>query len=137
MTTHPSPERTAEKKSRFATTGEGSLGAAIVAVAVTGLLLTAVTAVFWGTRMAVSVATGAAIASSNLYVVSKIVGRVMSSGAGAGAWSLIAVMKIVVLVAGVGLLLTRGLVDPIALLVGYGSLPIGIALSPLLGEKRV
>ncbi len=45
------------------------------------------------------------------------------------AWALFAVMKILVLFGGVWILLTRGLVDPIPLVVGYGVLPLGISVS--------
>ena len=47
------------------------------------------------------------------------------------AWGLLAVVKIVVLFGGMWLLLTRGWVDPIALLVGYGALPLGISAGTL------
>jgi hypothetical protein len=112
------------------------LAAAFVAVAGVGALMAVTAAFVWGLRAALSVATGSAIAVSNLYVLSKTVARVMGSGAGgAGAWSILAVLKMVLLVGVVGLLLTRGLVDAMGLVVGYGSLPIGIALSALLSDK--
>jgi hypothetical protein len=53
---------------------------------------------------------------------------------GGTAWGLFAVVKIVVLFGGIYLLLTKGLVDPIALVVGYGVLPLGIAASSLVGS---
>ena len=51
---------------------------------------------------------------------------------GGAAWGAFAVVKILVLFGGIWILLTRGLVDPIPLVVGYGVLPIGIAASGLL-----
>jgi hypothetical protein len=136
-TTNPSTEPSSPAREVVGGDGQGGLQAAIGTVAATGVLLALVTAFLWGGRMAFSVATGAAIATSNLYVLSRIVARLMSGATGTGALGVLAVTKIVVLVGGVWLLLTRGLVDPIALLVGYGSLPIGIALSTLLGDKKV
>ena len=53
---------------------------------------------------------------------------------GGAAWGLFAVLKIVVLFGGIYLLLTKGLVDPIALVVGYGVLPLGIAASSLVNS---
>jgi hypothetical protein len=53
---------------------------------------------------------------------------------GGAAWGLFAVVKIVVLFGGIYLLLTKGLVDPIALVVGYGVLPLGIAASSLVNS---
>jgi hypothetical protein len=51
---------------------------------------------------------------------------------GGAAWGIFAVLKIFVLFGGIWILLTRGLVDPIPLVVGYGILPLGIAVSGLL-----
>jgi len=53
---------------------------------------------------------------------------------GGAAWGLFAVVKILVLFGGIYLLLTKGLVDPIALVVGYGVLPLGIAASSLVNS---
>jgi len=53
---------------------------------------------------------------------------------GGTAWGLFAVLKIIVLFGGIYLLLTKGLVDPIALVVGYGVLPLGIAASSLVNS---
>ena len=50
---------------------------------------------------------------------------------GGAAWGAFAVAKIVVLFGGVWLLLTRGMVDPIALVIGYGVLPVGITVGGL------
>ena len=50
---------------------------------------------------------------------------------GGAAWGVFALLKILVLFGGIYLLLTKGLVDPIALVVGYGVLPLGIAASSL------
>ena len=50
---------------------------------------------------------------------------------GGAAWGAFALVKILVLFGGIYLLLTKGLVDPIALVVGYGVLPLGIAASSL------
>ena len=53
---------------------------------------------------------------------------------GGAAWGLFALLKIFVLFGGVWLLLTRGLVDPIPLVVGYGVLPLGIAASTVVAS---
>jgi hypothetical protein len=46
---------------------------------------------------------------------------------GGAAWGIFALVKILVLFGGIWMLLTRGLVDPIPLVIGYGVLPLGIA----------
>jgi hypothetical protein len=50
---------------------------------------------------------------------------------GAAAWGAFGLLKIVVLFGGIYVLLTKGLVDPMPLVVGYGVLPLGIAASSL------
>jgi len=50
---------------------------------------------------------------------------------GGAAWGAFAMVKILVLFGGIWILLTRGLVDPIPLVIGYGVLPLGIATSSL------
>ena len=55
---------------------------------------------------------------------------------GGVAWGVFAVLKILVLFGGIWLLLTRQMVDPMPLVVGYGVLPLGIAASSLLGSLR-
>jgi hypothetical protein len=53
-----------------------------------------------------------------------------------GAWGALAAVKMLVLFGGTWILMTRGLVDPMGLLVGYGSLPIGVALSGVVAGLR-
>lgn len=50
---------------------------------------------------------------------------------GGALWSIFAVVKIFVLFGGLWLLLTKRMVDPIPLVVGYGVLPLGIAATTL------
>lgn len=50
---------------------------------------------------------------------------------GGAAWGAFGLAKIVFLFGGIYLLLTRGMVDPMPLVVGYGVLPLGIAASSL------
>jgi hypothetical protein len=50
---------------------------------------------------------------------------------GGAAWGLFGVFKIVILFGGIWILLTKHLVDPMPLVVGYGVLPLGIAASSL------
>jgi|GEM_PF-1426437 len=53
---------------------------------------------------------------------------------GGAAWGVFALLKILVLFGAIWVLLTRGLVDPIPLVVGYGVLPLGIAASSLVAS---
>ncbi len=55
---------------------------------------------------------------------------------GGAAWGVFAVLKILLLFGGIWILLTKGLVAPIPLVVGYGVLPLGIAAAGLWGSLR-
>lgn len=55
---------------------------------------------------------------------------------GGVGWGIFAVLKIAVLFGGVWILLTRGLVAPIPLVVGYAVLPLGIVATTLRTSMR-
>jgi hypothetical protein len=55
---------------------------------------------------------------------------------GGVAWGVFAVLKMILLFGSVAILLTRGWVDPMPLVVGYGVLPLGIALGSLWSNLR-
>jgi hypothetical protein len=138
---------------------------AAIAAAVLGVVFTLVALAFFGSRTALSVALGAAIAVANLVMMSAIVramlrpdetdtsasaaapeaqanadtaepelervDHVAEGKRGAAAWGAFGLLKIVLLFGGIYVLLTKGLVDPMPLVVGYGVLPLGIAASSL------
>ena len=114
---------------------------AIVAVALTGAALSTGALLFAGLGAAFSVAVGAAIATGNLWALARIIGALLPSGrAGAeaqskGAWALVAVLKIFALLAAVWLLMRHGVVSPLPMLVGFGALPIGIAIGSLVSDR--
>lgn len=140
-------------------------GRAAKAAALLGGIFTLGALVFYGTRPAFSVFVGAAIAVANLLTMRAIIRALIrppepssdskdtadetetteqkrgADHAGAGrrggvAWAVLAVFKMVILFGGIWILLTRGLVDPIALVVGYGVLPLGITLSAVWSSVR-
>jgi hypothetical protein len=134
-TASPSPETRSRR-------WDARLVTALVAVGSCGALMAVTAAFAWGARFALSVGAGATIAGSNLYVLSKIVGAMMqdraagdSQGAGAGTWGVLAMVKMIVLFGGIWLVMTKGLVDPMGLVLGYGSLPIGIAIGSIVSDK--
>ncbi len=145
---------------------------AAIGAAVLGAVLAIAALAVFGTRTALSVAVGAAIAVANLVMMRALVRAMLRPAEeeafaqaqanvaakakaeaeaeaeandaedpvdhaaegrrGAAAWGLFGVLKLVVLFGGIYVLLTKGLVDPMALVVGYGVLPLGIAASSLL-----
>jgi hypothetical protein len=117
---------------------DARLVSALLAVVLSGALM-AVAAFFeWGARSAVSVEIGAAVAASNLYVLSRIAHAMIVAGQGGGgaaAWGILALGKMLLLFGGIWWVMARGLVDPLGLVVGYGSLPIGIAIGSIVSDK--
>jgi hypothetical protein len=105
-------------------------------VAVTGALLALAMGLFSGFRAGFSTAVGAAVASANLYVLGRAVAAMLGRGSGARAWRMLGLLKMILLFAGVWILLTTGLVDPIPLVVGLGALPLGLATGSMLGSGR-
>lgn len=132
------------------------------AAAVLGAIFALAALSLYGTRAAFSVLIGAGIAVANLLTMRAIIRALIQAPAeeehksedgkdeptpdhkGAGrrggvAWGFFAAFKILILFGGVWILLTRNLVDPMPLVVGYGVLPLGIAASSLwssLGTRR-
>lgn len=114
-----------------------------------------------GTRAACSVLVGAAIAVANLLTMRAIIRALIPApekpenaqgappeeepgegepaktrGRAATAWAIVAALKILVLIGGLWFLLSRQLVDPMPLVVGYGVLPLGIAASAVWSSLR-
>jgi ATP synthase I chain len=133
------------------------------AAAILGGIFALVALSLYGTRAAGSVLVGAAIAVANLLTMRAIIRALVQApppeqsgeisgdeparapdpkgtgSRGGIAWGIFAAFKILILFGGVWILLTRNVVDPMPLVVGYGVLPLGIAASALwssLGQKR-
>jgi hypothetical protein len=109
---------------------DSALGRTLWAVAVVGCTATVVAAVIAGPRPMLSVALGAAVAFTNLWVIARLVRSFLSGGARA-PWGFVAATKFVLVVGGLWLLLRAGVVDLLPLVIGYGALPLGIFASQL------
>jgi hypothetical protein len=115
----------------------------IAAVAATGAVLSVGALAAFGVASAFSVAVGAAIAAANLWVLARVIGALLPADEAAArsatrsraGWSLVAVLKLFGLVGLVWLLMRQGVVAPLPMLVGFGSLPIGIALGTLVSDR--
>ncbi|MDP9033861.1 MAG: hypothetical protein M3O50_03580 [Myxococcota bacterium] len=141
----------------FATTGpDRRLRVAIGAVALSGAVIALAGALFSGAGAALSVGTGAALATGNLWLLARIVTSLFPnerSGAAdspiaephrttgasttraSAAWTLLVVLKMLALFAVVWLFMRHGLVSPLPMLVGFGALPIGIAIGSLVSDR--
>ncbi len=114
---------------------------ALRAVAVCGAVMSVGALPLFGVRAAISVALGAALATANLWALARILSALLpatSEGARAqskAGWALLAALKMIGLFVVVWLMLRSGAVSALAMLVGYGSLPIGIAIGSLVSDR--
>jgi uncharacterized membrane protein len=114
---------------------------AVLGVAITGGVFALAAAVVAGPLTAFSVAVGAAVATANLWALARILAALIPrTEAGAqtqsrAAWGIVAIVKVLGLVAVVWLLMRHGIVSPIPMLVGFGALPIGIAIGSLVSDR--
>ena len=147
-----SPEKKPEKTER------DDIATSVKAAAVLGAIFTLAAFGTHDARTAMSVGLGAAIAVANLLTMRAIVRALIRApeneeneedgdGAekkdhraagkrGGAAWGVFALFKILILFGGIWILLSKGLVAPIPLVVGYGVLPLGIAAAGLRNSLR-
>ena len=132
----------ADRTPRF----DARLRACLRAVTISAGVLAAAAGALLGATVAVSVAIGGVIAVANLWALARIVlallpgdaaGAQAQQSRGRGGWALVAVAKMLGLVAVVWLLMRHGhaFLSPLPLLVGFGALPIGIAIGSLLSDR--
>jgi len=108
------------------------LGRPVFAVAAIGGLVTLGALLLWSLHASMGVAIGAATATANLWMFTRI-GTVLTSERRRLSWGVLAGVKLIVLFGGVMVLLKMEIADPVAFLVGYLALPVGIVSSQLLG----
>jgi hypothetical protein len=112
---------------------EHSLRAALYAIGITGAVLTLASPFVLGQKGVVGVALGSLLAAFNLWALGRIV-RAFMNGAGL-PWMVLGGLKLVGLLAVVGLVLKLQLTGVIPLVIGYAALPIGIVFAQL-GSAR-
>jgi hypothetical protein len=115
----------------------------LMAVGVTGAVLTVAAFAFFGARAGLSAAAGAALGAGNLWAWARIVVALLPEGHGGAkaqsraAWVLVAALKVLAWVALAWLLMRHGLVEPAPMFAGLLSLPIGIAIGSLVSDRSV
>jgi hypothetical protein len=115
--------------------------ASLVAVGAAGATMALVAVLPFGPSAAVSVGLGAALATANLWALARVVAALLprtgsgAQGQGRAAWALLALVKMVALLAIAWLLMRSSLVSPLGMLVGLCALPIGIAIGSLVGHR--
>jgi hypothetical protein len=121
---------------------DARMRAALISVAIGGAGLAAATAAVFGLRDGLSVAAGAGLAAGNLWALARVVLSLLpeegeaAAAQSRSAWSLVAVLKTAGLLVAAWLLLRYRVAAPLPMLVGFGSLPMGIAIGSLLSDRR-
>jgi hypothetical protein len=129
---------------------DAQLRASLAAVALSGAALTVAAVPFFGLSTALSVAVGAGLATANLWALARIVAALLpdesrgssdepgggtTGGPGAVTWAFLGLLKMFALFGAVWLLMRHGVVSVVAMLVGFGALPIGIAIGSLVSHR--
>ncbi len=113
------------------------LRTAILSVAVVGVGLTGGAVSFFGASMAWSVGVGAALATLNLWALARVITGRGGHEAPGRRQGVLAALKMLGLIAVVWLLMRHGVTAPIPMVVGLGSLPIGIVIGSLVSDRSV
>lgn len=105
------------------------------AVGVTALVLTVVVLLIEGVNWAVGTAIGGALAFANLWVFARVAAGFLSAKGQSAPWAVVGAIKMLGLLFCVYLILRRGDIAPLAFVIGYGALPIGIVFGSFSRSK--
>lgn len=114
---------------------DAALKLATASVAVLAVCFSLVALLAAGGRAALGVAVGGAIAVANLVVFALVVRGVLTGGTRGRMWILVGIVKIFLLFGGVWWLLDSGVASAVALIAGYGALPLGIAIGGFIAPR--
>ncbi len=115
---------------------------AVLTVGSVAIMIAGLAAWRFGARAGISALVGGGVATLNLYVLARSIGRLLADDGKDTAAKikamrgLGALLRLLLLYAGVTFLLVQHLVDPIPFGVGYLSLPVGILVASLLSDRR-
>jgi hypothetical protein len=113
-----------------------------LAVGLSGAALSTAAFAFGGPGAGLSAGLGAALATGNLWAWGRIVSALLPEGAGGAraqrpaAWALVAGLKVLAVVSAAWLLMRHGVASAGSMLFGLLSLPIGIAIGPLVSDRN-
>jgi hypothetical protein len=97
--------------------------------------------VLFGAKVALSVAVGGLVAAANLWALARIVVSLLpeesenSTRSTRLTWSFVAAAKLAALLAILFFLMSSRFLSPIALVCGFGALPIGIAIGSFVRDR--
>jgi hypothetical protein len=126
---------------------DSRMRASIKAVAVAGAILSTLGGALFGLRSGASVAAGATLAAGNLWALARVVAALLpepeegraageQASGSRGAWTFLALIKTAGLLVAAWLILSYRVAAPLPMLVGFGALPIGIAIGALVSDRR-
>ena len=111
----------------------------LLSIGVLGALAAIAALLVAGSRPALAVAVGSALAAANLWLLAILVRRWLSPTGSLTAWGLLLPVKLAALVAILYALVAARLVQPVPLLVGFALLPFAILFAQLrsgTGEQK-
>jgi hypothetical protein len=117
------------------------VAASLVAVVASTAVLGLGALVLLGPKVALSVTVGGLVAASNLWALARIVVSLLpeeadhSTRASTLTWSLAAAAKVGALLAILFFLMSSRFIAPMALVCGFGALPIGIAIGSFVRDR--
>lgn len=116
---------------------QSGIGPALWAVAVVGALLTVSSPLLFGAAGVVSTGVGAALATSNLWLVARTVRAFLNPRGSRPSWGLLAVIKLGAMFLLLSAAVQRGWLEVLPLGLGYAALPLGIVLSQFRASSPV
>jgi hypothetical protein len=110
------------------------LRASFVGTAACGVALAVGALLFSGPKAAISTSIGVIVAELNLWALARTVSALLSNPQPA-VWIWIGPLKMLALFAVVGLLMRYAVPSPLSMVIGFGALPMGIAIVPLMSDR--
>ena len=123
---HPTSGQTSQSRT--------GLRASFVGTAVCGVALALGALVISGPKAAISTSIGAIVAELNLWALARTVSALLRNPQPA-IWIWIGPLKMLALFAVVGLLMRYAVPSPLSMVIGFGALPMGIAIVPLMSDR--
>lgn len=117
---------------KFDDNHDGGLAIIVRTVAAVGLLDAVTVGYFAGRGAGASAAYGATLGLANLWILGRMVRSFLGSSGTSKTWVVAALTKLAVLVLAMYLPVRAGLVQVLPFIIGFGALPLGIALGQLL-----
>ena len=106
-----------------------------IAVSILGIIGTIAAVWLSGVVAARSVAIGAALAVANLWLLAQMVRGFLSRKGASAPWSIVAVLKFVLLFGAMYVLVRTRIVEILPCVFGFGALPVGIVLAEVFGSR--